>query len=34
MLTLPPDLAYGSSGFGSIPPHASLVFEISLLNVQ
>jgi FKBP-type peptidyl-prolyl cis-trans isomerase FkpA len=33
-LTIPPDLAYGSSGSGAIPPNAALVFEIGLLNVQ
>ena len=33
-LTLPPELAYGSTGNGSIQPNQSLVFEIELLNVQ
>jgi len=31
---VPPSLAYGSSGSGSIPPNASLVFEVELTGVQ
>jgi FKBP-type peptidyl-prolyl cis-trans isomerase FkpA len=34
MLYLPPSLAYGSTGSGSIPPNAILVFEIDLLAVN
>jgi len=31
---VPPSMAYGSSGAGSIPPNASIVFEVELTNVQ
>ncbi len=33
-LVIPPGLAYGRDGQGSIPPNAILVFEVSLVAVQ
>lgn len=33
-LVIPPSLAYGSIRSGPIPPFATLVFEVELLNVQ
>ena len=32
--TIPPSLAYGSTGNQSVPPNAALVFEIGLAGVQ
>ena len=32
-LTIPPDLAYGSSRVGPVPQYSTLIFEIELLGI-
>jgi FKBP-type peptidyl-prolyl cis-trans isomerase FkpA len=33
-IIIPPDLAYGAAGNGPVPPNATLLFDVDLVNAQ
>ncbi|MFM8329004.1 MAG: FKBP-type peptidyl-prolyl cis-trans isomerase [Actinomycetales bacterium] len=34
LLVIPPDLAYGESGAGSVGPNETLIFVVDLISIQ
>ena len=34
ILKCPPEYAYGKSGIGPIPPNATLIFEVEVVEVE